>query len=68
MNEPMFGKSVKATSLRKGDWLAFSNPRFNCRVVSVRCGEESVLVKTDFGNGGEPAIHFYELDQRVYIA
>jgi hypothetical protein len=67
MSEQVFGASVKACNLREGDWMVFNNPRFNCRVVSVEFGGDLVLVRTDFGNGGEPATHFYEQNEYVKI-
>lgn len=52
--------TIKAKSLRPGQWILHKNSSQNQRVVEVtstRDGE--IKVSTDYGNGGEPATSFY---------
>jgi hypothetical protein len=62
-------KSIKAKSLKIGDWIMFANPRMNERVVDVQQTRDGqIKVHHDYGNGGEPATSFYEADDRVCVA
>jgi hypothetical protein len=61
-------KSIRADKLRPGDWIVFDNPRMNQRVVEVTSTrEDEILVRHDYGNGGEPATSFYEVDEPLSV-
>ena len=61
--------TVKAENLREGDWIVYaSNPRQNTRVVEVQAGRDGeVKVYHDFGNGGEPAVSYFDNDDKLTI-
>lgn len=63
------GKSIKAASVKVGQWLLFSNPRLNSRVVEVQDTRDGqIKVSTDFGNGGEPATSFFDANEDVLVS
>lgn len=61
-------RTVTAAQLRKGMWLAYTNSRYNQRVVDTSTTNEGrIKVYADYGNGGEPATLFYDKDERVLV-
>ena len=68
MNTQLGSRSVAAKKLKVGDWILYSNPRYNERVVDVRTTSDGLMkVNHDYGNGGEPATSFYEPEDKVCI-
>lgn len=59
---------VSVTELRQGDWISYTNPRYNQRVVDVQYSKfDQLRVEQDFGNWGEPMVQYYDLDEHVWI-
>ena len=61
-------RAIKAKQAKEGMWLAFSNPRFNQRIVEIggtRDGQ--IKMHTDYGNGGEPGTSFFDPDETILI-
>ena len=61
--------SIQAKQARPGQWIEYTNPRFNERIVSTQWTRDGlILIRTDYGHGGEPATHFFEANEPISIA
>lgn len=61
-------KTIRASQLNAGDWLAYDNPRYNRRIVSVQSKREGqLIVRYDFGKGGEAATALFHPNEFVQV-
>lgn len=59
---------IEASKLRPGQWIYNGKRAAPFRVVSVDDTEDGdVVVRHDFGNGGEPAMSRYRQDETVAL-
>lgn len=64
----MNAKLISATDLREGMVICYDNPRFNQHVAEVQFTRDGqVRVETDYGNGGEPAVDFYQPTVKLFV-
>jgi hypothetical protein len=61
-------RTIAAGQLAVGQWIIYTNSRMNARVVEVTTTRDGrVMVKHDFGNGGEPATSIYNPSDMVWV-
>ena len=61
--------SIQARQARTGQWIEYTNSRFNERIVETSWTRDGLIkIRTDYGNGGEPATHFFEANELIAIA
>jgi hypothetical protein len=62
-------KTITAAQAQPGQWLVYSNPRMNQRVVEVEDTRDGgILIRADYGNGGEPGTLFFERTDTIQVA
>ena len=62
-------KSTRVSDLKEGQWIVYDNPRLNARIVDLdRTRDGLICIRTDFGNGGEPAASFFKVSEKVFAA
>jgi hypothetical protein len=60
------GISTCVTDLKQGDWIVYNDQNQNQRVVETESKKNGViLVRADFGNGGEPCSIFFDENETV---